>query len=87
MVISNVILNEMLFLYYQALIKKNIGKYTTSFKQNLSLVIIRASNILITYESKLFFSRYDDYINNYFIRSTGQRFEKYIYTRFDQKTL
>lgn len=50
----------MLFLYYQALIKKNIGKYTTSFKQNLSLVIIRASNILITYESKLSFSRYDD---------------------------
>lgn len=48
------------FLYYQALIKKNIGKYTTSFKQNLSLVIIRASNILITYESKLSFSRYDD---------------------------
>lgn len=67
--------------------KKNIGKYTTSFKQNLSLVIIRASNILITYESKLSFSRYDDYINNYFIRSTGERFEKYIYTRFDQKTL
>lgn len=67
--------------------KKNIGKYTTSFKQNLSLVIIRASNILITYESKLFFSRYDDYINNYFIRSTGESFEIYINTRFDQKTL